>query len=85
MFWKKSHVAVVIVMVVAALFGCQCGGPAIKAPGPSGPVPNPGPVAEVRVEGDPAEKVAADIVNKFGHVTQEGGKVVAVSVFKHGR
>lgn len=39
---------------------------------------------EVKAEGDPAEKVAVDIVNKFGHVTQEGGKVVAFGVYKPG-
>jgi hypothetical protein len=87
MFWKKSHVGVVILMVVAALFGCQCGGPAIKAPGPNpapNQAPNPGNVPDAKAEADPAEKAGLELVNKFGGAKQEGGHVIEANMWKPG-
>lgn len=90
MFQKKSHVAVAVLMVLAALFGCQCGaGPnkgnvPVAPPADQGNPANQGIQADPVATLDPTEKPALDVINKFGGAKVEGGHVVDINMYKPG-
>src|SRR5437660_298486 len=72
-----SALAVILLMIIAVLFGCQCGGVPQNAP-PGGFNNNNNEVV------DPAEQAAADLVKRFGHYKLEGGHVVEVGIYDKG-
>jgi hypothetical protein len=70
---KKSHVAIVLLMVVAALFGCQCGGgPKNNPAGPNANQNNPA--------GGPSER--DKLVEEFNAAQDEGTAIVTKIVDK---
>ena len=81
---NRSGLAVLVLTIVAVLFGCQCGA---GNKGPGGGNQNPGgPNDNVfgggDIAGDPAEKNAVETVKKHGgSVKQEAGRVVEVHLF----
>jgi internalin A len=77
----KSKGVVALLMLVAALFGCQCGA---GNKGPGGANNNPGGAGAAEVAGEPAEKAAIEAIKKHdGSVKQEGGRVVEVHLFQN--